>query len=114
MPGKAFENLDVDSLEKLSLDSDYIMSINLSSAELHERFGIEFTELAESNKVLTAAIKDPSTGFIFEFESRTVLDKTTTSVSVRGKDLDLRDAYTAFTQVFKLKGTEIAWISGSI
>lgn len=111
MSGRKFEQLTVDSLKAMSLESDYLMSLHLSPEELQERFGIEFSELSE--KDLFAAIKDLDSGFIFQFDARP--NGSGTSVTARGTNVDVREAYTVFMQTFKLNaGREISWISDAI
>ncbi len=108
-----FESISIEQLKAFSLETDYIMTLGISPRQVQEKYGVEFSPLTEnSSSKRFAAIREPESEFIFEFFGDAA--NKTTSVSARGKEIDLRNAYSVFMSTFKPDSQDVSWISESI
>lgn len=107
-----YHYLPQSKVEKKFPEFGYLMTLNLSHEEVAELLGIEFAK--EDNvhsDVWTAHIRFDVSPFVFQFRHERTDSPQKTVVAARGRDIDLREAYSRFTEVFKIPGKHIGWIS---
>lgn len=113
---KKFTYLELSKVEKKYPENDYLMTLNLSQEEVTERFGIEFTkdETDTVRDVWFACIQLDSLSYVYQFRYEKTDSAKRTSLYVRGRDIDLREAYSKFSQAINIPAKDIFWMSDSL
>ena len=107
--------LTQSKVEKKFPEFGYLMTLNLSHEEVAELLGIEFTKEDNINSDIWAAyIRFDVSPFVFQFRHERTDSPQKTVVAARGRDIDLREAYSRFTEAFKIPGKHIGWMSDNL